>query len=703
MISYRKCVLIMATVGFTWAMSYAAQEQAKEQQIVTTSLRPPATPLVACDPYFSVWSTADRLTDNWPTHWTGRAHAMQSMVRVDDKFYRIMGPQPAEVPAMQQITLSVLPTRTIYQFRNEQVIVTLSFLTPQLPQDLEVFSRPVTYLTWQVQSLDRREHDVTIYHDVTAEWVVNELDQKVSWSAVDIPGLNVMRMGSVDQPVLAKAGDDLRIDWGYLYAATPSGKHAAQVVGNADKMRVVFKEGKPLPTEIDTRQPRAARDAWPAICTTLPLGKVGKQVANCHLILAYDDLYSIEYLGTKLRPYWRRNGAEAADLLTAAESDYTRLAKACDKFDSDLMTDLAEVGGSRYAQICALAYRQCNAANKLAAGPKGQPMLFPKENFSNGCIATVDIIYPMDPQYLLLNPALARASLRPVLDYAATDRWRFPFAPHDVGTYPLANGQVYGGGEKTEENQMPVEESGNMLLLMAAVAHVEQRPDFAREYWPILTKWAEYLKAKGLDPEKQLCTDDFAGHLAHNVNLSAKAVLALAAYAQMSEKLGKTSEAAGYRKLAEEYAQRWAEMADDGDHYRLAFDKQGTWSQKYNLIWDRVLGLKLFPAEITRKEIAYYLTKQNRYGLPLDSRDTYTKLDWIVWSASLADSREDFEALVSPVYVFLNETPDRVPMTDWYRTTDAKRVGFQARAVVGGVFIKMLTEPKLWLDWADGK
>jgi hypothetical protein len=327
--------------------------------------------------------------------------------------------------------------------------------------------------------------------------------------------------------------------------------------------------------------------------------------------------------------------------------------------------------------------------------------MFSKENFSNGCMGTVDVLYPAAPQFLLLSPTLLEAQLRPILDYARSDRWRFPFAPHDIGQYPLGNGQVYGGGEKNEANQMPVEETGNLLILLAAQAKATGSAEFSREYWPMILQWAEYLKEKGLDPENQLCTDDFAGHLAHNTNLSLKAILAIRAVADLAGQLGHEDVARTYGEAAKRMAREWAVMADDnGSHFRLAFDRPGTWSQKYNLVWDKVLGYNLFPAEIARKEVAFYLTKQNSYGLPLDNRSAYTKLDWIVWTATLASDRADFDAIIGPAERFAQETPSRVPLSDWYWTTDAKQRGFQARSVVGGLFMPMLAREDIWKAWA---
>jgi len=625
------------------------------------TLRPPAVPLVACDPYFSIWSPADHLAEANTVHWTGKPHRLSSLVRIDGQAFRVMGAEPQDMPTLTQSKLTVLPTRTIYQFEGAGVTLTLTFLTPALGYDLEVLSWPVTYVTWEARATDGKRHEVEVQFAASGELAVNDpKQQEVEWSQETFGELSAWKVGSKEQPVLRKKGDDIRIDWGYLYIATAG----------------------PLATE-------PGNVSWKLVTP-----------GSCRVILAYDDLYSIQYMRKNLRPYWRRNGWEAADLLKAAARQYESLARRCAAFDEELMADLRKAGGEKYAAIGALAYRQCFAAGKFVADANGQPLQFCKENHSNGCIGTSDVFYPMSPQFLLFGPTLAKSFLVPFMNYAASERWKFPFAPHDLGQYPHANGQRYGGGERTEHNQMPVEESGNLLILMAAVAEMEGNADFAGLYWKQLEQWAEYLKAKGFDPENQLCTDDFAGHLAHNVNLSAKAICGLGAFSKLCAMRGEKAKAAAYAKLASEFAARWVKEADDGDHYRLAFDRPGTWSQKYNLVWDRVLGLGLFPKEVLRKEMDFYKRIQNKYGLPLDNRSLYTKLDWILWTASLTQQRADFETLVAPVFRFLNETPDRSPMTDWYFTDTAKKRGFTARPVVGAVFLPMLYDKAVWRKWA---
>ena len=654
--------------------------------VAQATLRPPAVPLVTHDPYFSIWSAADRLSDTDTTHWTGKPHRLRSLVRIDSKTFRIMGREPAQVPGLPQRSLEVLPTRTVYTFEGQGVQVTLMFTTPQLPNDLDVLSRPLSYLTWELRSADGRPHEVAIYFDASAELSTNTPDQRATWAHENCGPLSVMKLGTNSQEILVKKGDDVRIDWGYLYVAVPKSAGLDVRIADNDACCESFVEQsqtKPtdLPPAIAAPNLRAA--------VTFSVDRVTSTPVSRWLMLAYDDEYSIRYFRRRLRPYWRRNGTDATALLQKGAADYRTLQHRCERFDAQLMADLRATGGEKYAQLCALVYRQSLAGNKIAADPNGMPLMFPKENFSNGCIGTVDVIYPQAPFFLLFSPALTKAMLVPVLDYAQSKRWPYPYAPHDLGTYPHACGQVYGMGG-SDGSRMPVEESGNMLIMMAALSKIEGNADLARKYWPLLTLWADYLAAEGLDPVNQLCTADMFGHLAHNADLSLKAIIGIGGFAQMAARLGRQAESDKYSALARDYAIQWRRMAADDRHTRLAFDRPGTWGMKHNLIWDRILELKLFPDSVGDKEIAWYLKVQNDYGLPCDNRTEQSLIDWAVWCISLARNERDWQALFAPLYDYADQTPQRVPLPDWFYTTDAKRRGFQARPVVGGIFIKAL-------------
>lgn len=243
-----------------------------------------------------------------------------------------------------------------------------------------------------------------------------------------------------------------------------------------------------------------------------------------------------------------------------------------------------------------------------------------------------------------------------------------------------------------------------MLIMAAAMGQEMGNWDFIRQYWPQFTKWAEYLRREGMDPANQLATNDMSGHLAHNTDLSIKAILGLAAYAQLAQGVGKPEIAREYSSLSALMASQWETMAIDGDHYKLAFDKPGTWSEKHNLVWDQILGLNLFPVKIRQAEVAFYVKHMNRFGLPFDNRADYTLLDWTIWTATLADppepgSPDSFAAIVAPIGRWINEGPSRVPLGDWYDTKTGNALHFQARSVVGGVYIKALADKSLAAKW----
>jgi hypothetical protein len=668
--------------------------------------RPPAVPLIANDPYFSVWSMADKLTDAPTKHWSEAPQPMTGLIRIDGKLFRWMGPQPRQreliraAEPMQQTSVEVTPLHSRYRFTAAGIALDVNFFTPLFPGDLDLLSRPVTYLSWTARATDGMSHQVELLLDISPQIAVNEAAQPVTWGRSHAGGLSMLNVGTRDQATLHQSGDRIRIDWGYFHLAVPDAAGARSEL-SAEAMTQFANTGI-LTDSDDLSMPRAAvNSSGPAahLAVELPLGTITSVPADRHVLLAYTEGYAIEYLGRKLRPYWQRNGMTESDMLAAAERDYPSLETRGQKFDADLIADMLKTGGSDYAYLISLVFRQTIAAHKLVADVDGSPMLFSKENDSNGCIDTVDVTYPSSPFFLLFNSELLQAQLEPLMRYAALPRWRFPFAPHDLGTYPLADGQVYGGAEVNEVDQMPVEESGNLILMIAALERREGNWDFARRYIPQLTQWAAYLETKGMDPENQLSTDDFAGHLAHNTNLSLKAIEALGAFVEIARGVGDTELAERYEKVVRPLPATWEKMARDGDHYKLAFDQPGTWSQKYNLVWDRILDLHLFPANIMETEWAFYVKQMKPYGLPLDDRKTFTKLDWEVWTGTLTNDPRQFQDLLHRLVVWADNTPSRVPTTDWYDSVSGKQMGFQARSVVGGILVKALLDPQIAAKW----
>ncbi|TKK70223.1 DUF4965 domain-containing protein [Ilyomonas limi] len=588
--------------------------------------------------------------------------------------------QPKENAAIAKATQTNVvmnATQTIYNFTCGAADLKLTFTSPLLMNDLALMTRPVSYISFAVKSNDGAAHDAQLYFGAATDLAVNVPTQPVKATKYTSNNLAILKAGTVEQPVLQKKGDDLRIDWGYVYVAAPQSEKPAQSVASPQMSIDNFSSGK-------MAQTGEATGKQLMLNTVLPLSKINSTEQETHVLVGYDEIYGVQYFGQNLRPYWNKDGnATIEQQLALAENDYQEVMGKCEAFNKKMYDDAVKAGGEEYAKLCVAAYRQAISAHQTVESPQGELLFMSKENFSNGSINTVDITYPSAPLFLIYNPDLLKGMMNGIFYYSESGKWTKPFAAHDLGTYPLANGQTYG-------EDMPVEESGNMIILAGAIAKREGNADYAKKHWKSLSTWVNFLVKDGFDPANQLSTDDFAGHLARNTNLSVKAIVGIGCYAMLADMLGDKATAQQYHDTAIAMVARWQQMANDGDHFALTFSDKNTWSQKYNLVWDKVLDLNLFPESVYDKEVNFYLTKQNEFGLPLDSRKTYTKSDWILWSATLANNNEDFKKLVDPVFKYATETPTRVPLSDWHETTTGKQVGFQARSVVGGYFMKLL-------------
>lgn len=577
----------------------------------------------------------------------------------------------------KQRSVNINATQTIYEFECGNIDLQLTFTSPLLINNLEILARPVSYIDAKIKSNDGKPHEVELKVSASTDISVNNVSQEVVVKKYNSGNLNILRAGTKEQSILGKKGDNVRIDWGYLYVAAIQNNNLSQSVSNS------YFDGSKTSISDNISEGKSL-----SMNTTVDMGSVGNTPKTQTIMLAYDDLYSIQYFGENLKPWWKLKGSTIESELAEASKNHADIIEQCKALNKTIYNDALKAGGEKYAKLCELAYRQTIAAHKLVKSPNGEILFLSKENYSNGSINTVDVTYPSAPLFLAYNPELLKGMLNGIFYYSESGKWTKPFAAHDLGTYPLANGQTYG-------EDMPVEECGNMIALTAAITKAEGNPEYAKKHWKSLETWADYLSKNGLDPKLQLCTDDFSGHLARNANLSIKAIIALGGFAQMAEQLGYKTTAEAYNKLSKEMAQKWMVMAGAGNHYALTFDNKDTWSQKYNLIWDKLLVMNLFPKQVYQKEIEYYIGKQNTFGLPLDSRKGYTKSDWVMWTAALTDDRKDFEILINPIYKYVNETTSRVPLSDWHETENGSMTGFQARSVVGGYFMKVLKDK--WL------
>ena len=630
-------------------------------------LRAPAYPLITIDPYFNIWSAADRPTDTDTVHWTNKPITMSIVATVDGNDYRLIGKYASEdIPEACLSSVDCNAFSTVYSYLINGAKIELKFTSPIIPDDLYMLSRPISYLEVTKESCDNRRHNVCVRVEMSEEICMNlKGDSSVEIERFDLGKYSSIRMGSTEQKVLERNGDDLRIEWGYFYL-TGFGETYARV--DSDGMNFVGIRAEVKSSSVFT--------------------------------FAYDDIQSIQYFGANLKTYWNKDGAEITDEILKAHADYRIVLRKCDMIGEKLFCDAVRAGGEKYAEICELSFRQAISAHKLALDENGEVLFISKECFSNGCAATVDVSYPSIPLFLIYNPELVKGMMRPIYKYASSEEWEFDFAPHDAGRYPHLNGQVYGNNRL--EKQMPVEECGNMLIMEMAVAVATKDASFAAEHIDILDNWVKYLIDNGRDPANQLCTDDFAGHLAHNCNLSLKAIMGIVGYAIIKGMLGDNRAKRKYISMARDMALDWEKRASNGDgSYRLAFDRPGTFSMKYNIVWDKILGTQIMPKSVIESEVASYRAHMHPYGMPLDNRKPYTKSDWLIWTATLAGNRDIFEEMVEPLWDAYNTMESRVPMTDWYYTITGQHTtyfsngdkidkSFRNRTVVGGHFIKLL-------------
>lgn len=658
----------------------------------------PAYPLWIIDPNFSVWSQNDTLNGGNTVFWTGLTRRTYGLVRFDGKTYCFLG-QVDGAASLKQKDIEISAFSTDYVFESEKFTLSVKFVSPLLPNDLTLLSCPVCFTDYALRCNGDVPEDFSIAIAVDEEYCYGEQRAATVGGVLPTGDFETAFMTRERNLALSNANDCVAPDWGDVYL---TGETCWFITSSA--LNRYISEGKAeYIRRFDERNYIMA---------------VNHATAGTFLT-GFDDRVSVFYFGEWLRGYYFRKGKTIIDALNESYCNHDSIINQCARFDDELRTDCEKVGAGYYTLACA-SLRQSVGAHKLVENAKGELLFLSKECNSNGCVGTVDISYPSMPLYLLYNPELVNAMTVGIYDFARMPVWTYDFAPHDIGRYPWCCGQVYGiknvddkyscnmtdsGWElRTNtllylrpaasdvydcERQMPVEECGNMLIMAAAAILAGADKALAEENFDLLKKWVRYVEKYGMKPKNQLCTDDFAGHLANNVNLAIKALVGIEAFSIICDRLDKNHLSEEYKKKASAFAAQLKEIVGGGV-MPLAYGMSDSYSLKYNILFDKLFGFDLIGRDVRERETAYYIQKECVYGTPLDSRKSYTKSDWLLWVAAITDDKVKREALYKPVLHYLEQSPSRKPFGDWYDAETGIIEHFFNRTVQGGIFAPLL-------------
>ncbi|EGX88441.1 glutaminase GtaA [Cordyceps militaris CM01] len=671
-----------------------------ESKSTFSPARPPAAPLAVRSPYLNVWlngltdgGESGVLPNQWPRFWTCREgiQGWQGYIKVDGKTYNWMGNHPSTDYA-NQTAQSYTSTKTTFVMDvGGQVELTISFLSPVFPKDQMRQSIPFAYMNVEVKSMDGCSHSVQIYSDVSGEFASGDNSALIEWEHQNVNDLHTHRFWRQNQDVFNEAND--QASWGHWYWTTKDQSGVSYQIGQDTEVRSQFVNNGSLDGSIDSqfRALQAILTAYsrPVFALSRDLGKVNETVATLFTIgIAQDEAIQYHGVGDQkgLPSLWRVYYSNDSELVKFFYDDYDYSVEKCLELDRRIEDDSKSAAGQDYATITSLALRQLYGGLQFV-GTRDNIKVFLKEISSNSDIQTVDVLFPAFPAMVYLNHDLIRWTLEPLLEYQKSGRYPNKWAVHDLGRYPRALGYDDGNDEP-----MPLEECGNMIIMMLSYAQKSGNNTYLADNWDLLTRWAEYLIEDAKIPAHQLSTDDFAGQLANQTNLAIKGIIALEAMSEVATRAGHADQKQHYSDIAHAYYGFWSEHginhAAATPHATLAYDDMDSYGLLYNLWGDKVLGLGFVPAEVYAMQSAWYPQVANAYGMVLDTRGTLTKSDWQVFAASMADepTKRQFVALMAR---WINETTTWRALTDLYDTKDGgypRGIEFTARPVVGGLF-----------------
>ncbi|KAL4987649.1 hypothetical protein BDW68DRAFT_160688 [Aspergillus falconensis] len=612
------------------------------------------------------------------------------MARVDNRTYSLMGianPGNKIHPAVVR-TAEYTATHSVFKLAAGSVSFTLDFFSPISPSNYLRQSLPFSYLTVTVSDADA--NNIQVYTSIDGRWTGEEQNTVRNFHR---DGSTLAYLLTVKDAIPYTENSDMAT-WGeaILSSRQVPLSELSFSSGSHGEVRSQFVNNGKLSNSDEPWVPGGI------VAFSHDLGTVsGEQSVN--FAVGYARKEAINYLGKPYTGYYRAHYPNTYKALSHFFVDYLAAVVESKIVDAEMAAQAAVAGGSKYADIVSLSARQAWGGIDLTIPDDSldttEVLAFVKELSSNGNLNTVDVIMPAFPIYYVMDPDYIRYLLEPMMRYVAAGRWRLPYTIHDMGThYPNAVGH-----DDQKAEPMPIEECGNLMVLVLAYVRATGDRAWADQYIDVLKKYADYLVENSIDIELQLSSNDAAGPLANETNLAIKAAVGLKAF-------GEISGLSEYSRVGEERANLFFNqgLGTDGErtHFVLQYpDKPTSWKTPYNLYPDVLFDLKTFPKEAYQMGNTFFKSVRAEYGVPLDNRQDWAKSDWNMWLAGTFDDETTRREFIDDLWAFVSNGKHNWPFSDRYVATSAKGrepglpVLCRARPTVGGHFALMaLQGPK---------
>ncbi|KLO09278.1 DUF1793-domain-containing protein [Schizopora paradoxa] len=683
---------------------------------VIAQLRSPAWPLAVKNPYLNTWYLpgTDQLNLNavWPNMWPGASTntSWYCGVMVDGKAYRVMG--DALVPSTKSTTqesVQMTLTQTTVVYVTGPVNVTLNFLTPITATDLTRQSLPFSYFSITAESTDKKTHTVTIYSDITAEWISGDGNAVVD-CVEDTQNDFVILQTSLQDPQPFVEINEHAQDSSSLFAMkNNSGVFFRAGVNASVRGSAMNSTGLDNSVDLDISS-HPMNNPVDVFGISVDLGKIQNLTAPVVWAIGVIRDPSIRFTSlsgdVQLRsPYYRLNFTTAYDMVSKLSTvsyfvnDFDTATNASNQLDKQIAGHSADIS-SNLSDLLILVTRQAMSALEITVSknPDGSLnssdiMAFMKDmgSVGGGGVNAVDVMYAAFPMYLYLNPAIGGYLLKPLLVAQDTPQYSQPYAAQNLGVdFPNATAQ-------NVEHNFGIEHSGSMLIMLLAHLQASGDTTLVSQHYNMVKGWANYLVKNSLNPGPQQTSisDGIIGiDLANLTNLSLKGIIGIGAMAKISTLMNMNDDALMYDNTAKSFILLWQNLSISQDQTQIlsSFGDQNSSGIIYNLYADKLLQLGLVPKSailISLSSIFIGCSGSNNFGIPLDSRTpNVTRADWMMFAAAASDDFVLQNALVSLVHSYAFSASNNLvaPISPIYDPSSGNSSGGTNSPAMGALF-----------------